>query len=153
MDSTPLGLRRSLLGSHPKRWALGATRRPVACLGARAFYKPWWWWFSHKVVSDSCNPMDCSPPGSSVHGILQARILEWVAMPSCRVSSRPRDQTCIPYVSCKPLARLRNSNYIRFILFKAILKCSNQEIVVFHKSTNMSILSSLLNNSIFGLLF
>ena len=29
-----------------------------------------------------CNPMDCSPPGSSVHGILQARILEWIAMPS-----------------------------------------------------------------------
>ena len=34
-----------------------------------------------------CNPMDCSPPGSSVHGILQARILEWVAMPSSRTSS------------------------------------------------------------------
>ena len=31
-----------------------------------------------------CNPMDCSPPGSSVHGILQARKLEWVAMPSSR---------------------------------------------------------------------
>ena len=37
---------------------------------------------SFSVVSDSCNPMDCSPPGSSVHGILQARILEWVAMPT-----------------------------------------------------------------------
>ena len=36
-----------------------------------------------------CNPMDCSPPGSSVHGILQARILEWVAMPSSRGSSQP----------------------------------------------------------------
>ena len=31
-----------------------------------------------------CDPMDCSPPGSSVHGILQARILEWVAMPPSR---------------------------------------------------------------------
>ena len=40
-----------------------------------------------------CDPMDCSPPGSSVHGILQARILEWVAMPSSRGSSKPRDQT------------------------------------------------------------
>ena len=40
-----------------------------------------------------CDPMDCSPPGSSVHGILQARILEWVAMPSSRGSSWPRDQT------------------------------------------------------------
>ena len=42
--------------------------------------------FSQNVL---CNPMDCSPPGSSVHGILQARILEWVAMPSSRGSSRP----------------------------------------------------------------
>ena len=39
------------------------------------------------VMSDSCDPMDCSPPGSSVHGILQARILEWVAMPSSKGSS------------------------------------------------------------------
>ena len=37
-----------------------------------------------------CDPMDCSPPGSSVHGILQARMLEWVTMPSSRGSSRPR---------------------------------------------------------------
>ena len=36
-----------------------------------------------------CNPMDCSPPGSSVHGILQAWILEWVAYPSSRESSQP----------------------------------------------------------------
>ena len=40
-----------------------------------------------------CDPMDCSPPGSSVHGISQARILEGVAMPSSRGSSQPRDQT------------------------------------------------------------
>ena len=39
-----------------------------------------------------CDPMDCSPPGSSVHGILQARILEWVAMPSFRAYSQPRDR-------------------------------------------------------------
>ena len=38
--------------------------------------------------------MDCSPPGSSVHGILQARILEWIAMPSSRGSSRLRDWAC-----------------------------------------------------------
>ena len=40
-----------------------------------------------------CDPMDCSPPGSSIHGILQTRILEWVVMPSSRWSSRPRDRT------------------------------------------------------------
>ena len=41
--------------------------------------------------------MDCSLPGSSVHGILQARILEWVAIPSSRGSSQPKDPT---QVSC-----------------------------------------------------
>ena len=46
---------------------------------------------NHSVVSDSCDPMDCSPPGSSVHGILQARILEWVAISFSRVSSQPRN--------------------------------------------------------------
>ena len=47
-----------------------------------------------------CNPMDCSLPGSSVHSILQERILEWVAMTSSRGSSRPRDGTHGSYVSC-----------------------------------------------------
>ena len=46
------------------------------------------------------DPMDCSPPGSSVHGTLPARILEWVAMPSSRGSSWPRDWTGIVYLSC-----------------------------------------------------
>ena len=40
-----------------------------------------------------CDPTDCSPPGSSVHRILQARILEWVAIPFSRGSSRTGDQT------------------------------------------------------------
>ena len=47
-----------------------------------------------------CNPMDCSLLGSSVHGILQARIVEWVAMPSSRGSSWLSDWTHISYVSC-----------------------------------------------------
>ena len=42
-----------------------------------------------------CNPMDCNLPGSSIHGISQARILEWVAISFSRGSSWPRDQTCI----------------------------------------------------------
>ena len=53
------------------------------------------------VVTQSCltlcDPMDCNPPGSSVHGILQARILGWVALPSSRGSSQLWDQT---WVSC-----------------------------------------------------
>ena len=47
-----------------------------------------------------CDPMNCSPPGSSVHGILQARTLEWVAMSFSRGSSRPRDPTNVSCVSC-----------------------------------------------------
>jgi len=47
-----------------------------------------------------CDPMDCSPPGSSIHGIFQARILEWVAMFSSRWSSRYRDWTQDSCVSC-----------------------------------------------------
>ena len=52
---------------------------------------------SHSVVSDSCIPIDCSLPGSSVHGILQPRILEWASIYYSRGSSRPKDQT---QVSC-----------------------------------------------------
>ena len=46
-----------------------------------------------------CDPMDCSLPGSSVHRILQARILEWVAMPSSRESFLPRDRTHVSSTS------------------------------------------------------
>ena len=46
-----------------------------------------------------CDPMDQIPPGSLVHGILQAIIWEWVAISSSRGSSWPRDQTCISYLS------------------------------------------------------
>ena len=47
-----------------------------------------------------CNPMERSLPDSSVHGILQAGILKWVAMRSSRGSSQRRDRTCVSYVSC-----------------------------------------------------
>ena len=70
----------------------------------------WWWWRSrpfivcmHAMLQLCTTPwdaMDCSPPGSSVSGILQARTLEWVAVPSFRGSSQPKDQIHISYVSC-----------------------------------------------------
>ena len=60
------------------------TSLPSMCLVAQSF-------------PTVCDPMDCSPPGSSVHGILQAGILEWVTVPSSRGSSPPRDGT---QVSC-----------------------------------------------------
>ena len=53
-----------------------------------------------KLYPTFWDPVDCSPPGSSVHGILQAIILEWVAMSSSRGSPWPRDQTCISCGSC-----------------------------------------------------
>ena len=46
-----------------------------------------------------CDPMDCSLPGFSVHGILQARLLEWVAISFFRGFSRPRDRTCVSHIS------------------------------------------------------
>ena len=52
---------------------------------------------SRSVVSNSCTPIDCNLPGSSVQGIIQARILEWVAISSSRGSSQPRNWT---QVSC-----------------------------------------------------
>ena len=58
----------------------------------------------HAHLLPSCptlsDPMDCSLPGSSVHGILKVRILEWVAIPSSRRSSWPRDGTCVSCISC-----------------------------------------------------
>ena len=47
-----------------------------------------------------CDTMDCSLPGSSVHGVSQARIPVWVAVSSSRGSARPRDWNCVSRVSC-----------------------------------------------------
>ena len=46
-----------------------------------------------------CDPMDCNPPGSSVHGILQARVLEWVAISFYRGPSPTRDRTWVSYAA------------------------------------------------------
>ena len=59
--------------------------------------------------------MDCSPPGSSVHGILQAHLLQWLAIPISKGSSKPRDQTCIPCIAGKffttePIAIIHTKN-------------------------------------------
>ena len=48
-----------------------------------------------------CNPMDCSPPGSSIHGIFQTRILEWVAISFSRGSSQPRDRTPVSCIEAR----------------------------------------------------
>ena len=67
-----------------------------------------------------CDPLDCSPPGSSVHGILQSRILEWVAMTSFRGSSQAEDETCVSWGSCiaggfftaEPLGKAENKRVL-----------------------------------------
>ena len=56
-------------------------------------------------VLSFCDPVDCSPPGSSVLEIFQARILEWVVISSSRGSSQPRDRTCISCIGRRVLYR------------------------------------------------
>ena len=77
---------------------------------------------SHLCVYVSSSVVDCSLPGSFVHGILQARILKWAAIPFSWGSSRPRDQT---WVSCfiiwapgksMPLLCMHNSNFYTLTL-------------------------------------
>ena len=58
---------------------------PVLCLVAQ-------------LCGTLCNFMDCSPPGSPVHGNLQTRMLEWVTMPPSRGSSQPRDKTQVSHI-------------------------------------------------------
>ena len=68
-------------------------------------------------VASDCDPMDCNPPGSSVHGIFQARIQEWVAISFNRLSSWPRNQTCVSCIGrqifyyCATRAALENIVY------------------------------------------
>ena len=75
--------------------------------------------------AQSCNPMDCSLPGSSVPAIHQVRILEWVAISFSRGSSWPRDQT---WVSCIAgrffiIWATREAPFIYFILFIQTIYC------------------------------
>ena len=83
-------------------------------------------WVSAKSSLTLCDPVDSSPSGSSVHGILQARILEWVAMASSRWSSQHRDRTDISYLLhwqavSLPLAPLRKP-FIRAFLIAQLVK-------------------------------
>ena len=60
-----------------------------------------------------CDPIDCSLPGSSVHGIFQARILEWVAISFSRGSSQPRDQTRVSHIVGRCFTILANREAYR----------------------------------------
>ena len=71
---------------------------------------------SHPTLCDS---LDCGPPVSSVCGIFQARILEWVAMPSSRGSSRPRDGTLVSCIPCIGRQILYHCDIWKAHLFKS----------------------------------
>ena len=87
----------------------------LTTLWDRYYYQPPFSWWENRQLSQlyqvtqlvyarglSCfsNPMDCRLSSSSVHGLFQARIPEWVAIFSSKESSRPRDRTCVSDISC-----------------------------------------------------
>ena len=82
----------ALLGLHCGKW-------DPSSLTSDWMRTPCCYCFVAKLHPILCNPMDCYLPGSSVHGIFQARILKWVAISFSRVSSWPRDQTCISCIT------------------------------------------------------
>ena len=61
-----------------------------------------------------CDPMDCSPPGSSVHGITQVRILEWIAISFSRGSSQSRNWTCVSFIGRWVLYLLNHRRSLSF---------------------------------------
>ena len=72
-----------------------------------------------------CSPMDCNPPGSSVHGIAQARILEWVSISFFRGSSWPRTPICISCIgmwvlTTEPPRKPKNMKYLGTNLIKDV---------------------------------
>ena len=68
------------------------------------------------LVTQLCPTLfDCGPPGSSVHGILQARILEWVAIPISRGSSQPGIKPGFPALQADPLPTESQNTYINII--------------------------------------
>ena len=110
----------SFLTQRPRKLvpAVGASRGDESPLPSRGqavgMSVPPSWWHSKGLAHSSvlvtqscltlCDPMDCGPPGSSAHGILQARILEWAAMLFSRGSSRPSYQPRSPILQVDSLS-------------------------------------------------
>ena len=100
-----------------------------------------------------CDPMDYSPPGSSVHGILQARILEWVAISSSRGSSQPRDQTCISCIGRQILyhSTTGKPKHYKYILPKIpVLNWSPQSCEIGDKEEKIEQRKILVSQSVFS---
>ena len=77
-----------------------------------------------------CDPVDCSPPGSSVHGILQARILEWIAMSFSRGFSWPRDQTHISCIGRRALFTTEPPEKAHSVLFWMLKTTASHSIII-----------------------
>ena len=86
-------------------------------------------------MSNACNPMDCSLPGSSVHGVFQARVLEWVVISISRGSSKPRNWTRVSctadrvfttWATRKVVGTANLNTFISKRVNKALLKCTNK---------------------------
>ena len=97
-------------GSNPNRLHWQVDSLPLSHQGSPSFWLPLWLPLTlpinvrvkvkiPQLCPVLCNPMDCSLSGSSVHGILQARILEWVASPFSRGSSQPRSRTGVSCIA------------------------------------------------------
>ena len=103
-------------------------------------------------MSNSCDPVDHTLPGSSVHGFLQAIILDWIAMLSSRGSYQPRGQTCISEVSCigrqvlyylyhlETPIQIINSNYLVLTVQDAVLLSMSYLIYSLHSSIKKTLL-------------
>ena len=87
---------------------------------------------SHSVVS-LCDPMGCGPPGCSDHGIFQARILEWVAIPFSRGSSQPGIERGSPILQADSLLPEPPGNSQKRYGWEGDKSCSfqNEELIVF----------------------
>ena len=82
-----------------------------------------------------CNPMNCNPPGSSVHGNFPARILEWVAISFCRGSSRPSDQTQVSLnwqADSSPLPTVKNMTPGAFLVAQGYAICLPMQEIQFN---------------------
>ena len=79
-------------------------------------------WVSESEVTQSyptlCDPIDCSLPGSSVHEIFQATVLEWIAISFSRGSFQPRDWTLVSHIVDRCFTAWANKKYIKLILFQ-----------------------------------
>ena len=116
--------KEKIIMSHLSSWRGQAV---VESLPSETVYSDRWSHvLSHFSHARLCDPMDFSLPSSSVHGILQARTLEWVAVPFSRGSSQPKDQTRVSYllhwwVSSLPLAPPMKPRYPHMGWVKCVL--------------------------------